>query len=190
MLTATSYLSAVRTYFEDDARELLSVIMNSTSNVEANLALQVLREQVPEKVLVSACNIREVLASLPSSPFAMRVDEETLMKSAELTRNIATFERRLDDGLLLAVTTAGNLVLDVIVKDGDEKYFWNSVPIEDDFITDEVLGLVIDSEHLLDAVVRLVQAMGLVFNPRFYLSLEDWALDYAEDAFSALSDLF
>lgn len=190
MLTATSYLSAVRTHFQGETRELLSVVMNSTSSVEANLALQCLRDDVPEKVLVSACNIREVLASLPSSPFAMRVDEQTLIRTAELSRNIATFEKELDDDLLLAVTTAGNLVLDIIIKDGDDKYFWNAVPIEDDFITDDVLGLVVDSDCLLDAVVKLVQSMGLVFNPKFYMSLEDWSLDYAEDAFATLGSLF
>lgn len=190
LVTATSYLSAVRTHFQDGTRDLLSVLMNSTSTVEANLALQLLRDDIPEKVLVSACNIREVLAALPSSPFSMRVDEETLIKTAGLRRNIAIYEKDLEDDLLLAITNAGNLVLDIIIKDDDEKFFWNAVPIDDDFVTSEVLDLVIDSDYLLDAVVKLVQAMGIVFNPKFYMSLEDWSLDYAEDTFTTLGDLF
>jgi hypothetical protein len=35
-----------------------------------------------------------------------------------------------------------------------------------------------------------VKAMGIVFNPTFYLSLEDWTREYAEAALSELSELF
>lgn len=190
MLTATGSLTQLRPHFTGESRELLRVLLNSTSSAEANLALEVLRETVPEKALVNACNLREVLRSLPTSPFAMRVDEETLAKTAGLERRIAAMSKRLSDGLELSITTAGNLVLDVIVKDGDEKYFWNPVPVVDDYVNSAVVDLAIESDYLLNAVIDLSHCMGVVFNPKFYLSLEDWHLDYAQDVFEGLENLF
>jgi len=190
VLTATTGLANLRPHYCDDSLELLRVLLNSTSAAEANLALDVLKGMVPEKALVTACNLREVLAALPSSPFAMRVDEETLAKSAGLKRHIAAMGKTLDDGLELHVTTAGNLVLDIIVRDGDEKFFWNPVPVTDDYVNTPVLDLVIDSPCLLDEMIDLAHCMGIVLNPKFYLSLEDWHLEYASDVFEGLGDLF
>jgi len=107
----------------------MQVLMNSTSAAEANLAIEVLKRLVPDKTLVSACNLREILRSMPASPFPMRVDEETLCRTAGLERRIAAMGRELPDGIELVVTTAGNLVLDIIIKQYGEKYFWNPVPV-------------------------------------------------------------
>lgn len=190
MLTATTGLASIRPHYAHEARDLLRVLLNSTSSAEANLALEVLKLSVDEKALVSACNLREVLRSLPGSPFSMRVDEATLARTAGLDRRIAAMGKTLPDGIELVVTTAGNLVLDVIVKHGGEKYFFNPIPVTDDYVSGPVLDLIVDSEHLLDALIELVNCMGVVFNPKFYLSLEDFHLEYAADVFEGLGDLF
>jgi hypothetical protein len=190
LLTATGSLAQLRPHYVDEARDLFRVLLNATSPAEANLALDVLRESVPEKVLVNACNLREVLRSLPTSPFPMRVDEDTLVKAAGLKRSIACMGKQLPDGIELAITTAGNLALDVIVRRGGEKYFWNPVPVTEDFCTTPIVDLVIESDYLLNEMIDLAHTMGVVFNPKFYLSLEDWHLDYAEDVFDGLGDLF
>lgn len=190
MLTAIGSLAQLRPHYSGESGELLRVLLNATSCAEANLALDVLRDTVPEKVLVNACNLREVLRALPASPFAMCTDEKTLEKAMGLERRIAAMGLMLPDGTELVVTTAGNLVLDVIVKARGEKLFWNPVPVTDDYVNSEVLDLVIESDYLLDAMLELVRAMGIVFNPKFYLSLEDWHLEYASDVFEGLGDLF
>jgi len=145
---------------------------------------------MPDRAVVIACNLREVLRTLPTSPFAMRVDESTLAKSAGLERGIASFGKELPDGLELSITTAGNLVLDVIVRQGDDKFFWNPVPVIDDFVSSDIVDLCVHSDYLLDSVIALTEAMGVVFNPRFYLSLEDWYFDNVADAFGELEQLF
>ncbi len=190
MLTATSGLAQIRQHYDGEARDMLRVILNATSAAEANLALEVLRPSVPEKALVCACNLREVLCALPSAPFAMRVDEATLEKAAGLERHVATLEKTLEDGTGLVVTTAGNLVLDIIVRHDGEKLFWNPVPVTDDYVNTGVLDLIVRSDHLLEAVIDLTQCMGIVLNPKFYLSLEDWRMEYAADVFDGLGDLF
>ena len=190
MITQTSALQSIRSHYQGESKDLLRILLNATSVTEANLAVQLLSEATPEKVLVAACNLREVLSSLPSSPFAMRVDEETLARTAGMEQRVAAMGKTLDDDLQLILTTAGNLVLDVIIKRGDEKWFWNPVPVTDDFVTSGVLDLLIESDVLLDEVLDLANCMGVVVNPKFYCSLEDWHFEYAADVFQGIGDLF
>jgi hypothetical protein len=190
LLTATDSLAAVRPHYTPETRELFAVLLNATSAAEANLALEVLRGLVPERALVSACNLREVLRELPRAPFSMRCDEETLARSAGLTRDIAVLGKVLADGTELAVTTAGNLVLDVIVKRGGKKFYLSPIPEGEEFVSAGVVEAMMESECLLDELIDLVKAMGLVFNPKFYLSVEDYLLEYAADTMAALGELF
>lgn len=190
MLVATFGLAAIRPHYNDDTRDLMRVVLNSTSAAEANLALDLLLDAVPEKALVTVCNLREVLASLPSTPFAMTVDEETLMKTAGLGKDRAVMRRTLDDGTEIGVTTAGNLVLDIIISTERGRFYWSPVPIMDDFVTPGLIDDIVESECLLDAIIDLAQAMGLAFNPKFYLSLGDFRTEYAHAAIEGLSDLF
>lgn len=190
MLTSTSGLAQLRPYYIDDTRELLRVLLNSTSAAEANIVLDLLSEDVPAKSLVTACNLREVLRELPRSPFPMAVDTDTLARVAGLERSTAALNKQLDGEVALAVTTAGNLVLDLIVRSGAEKYFWTPIPVVDDYVNPDVVDLLIEHESLLDEVIALVKSMGIVFNPAFYMSLEDFALENASDAFAGLGALF
>lgn len=190
MLTLTSGLSQLRPHFTESNRDLFRVLLNSTCAAEASLALQVLTGAVPEKVLVTACNLREVLHSLPASPFTMRVDEQTLIRTAVLEKRVAVLSKTLPDGIELVVTTAGNLVLDLIVKSDSEKHFWTPIPVVDDFVNPSVVDLVVTSGYLLDEVIDLVKCMGVVFNPKFYLSLDDFTLEYASDTMAGLDNLF
>jgi hypothetical protein len=190
LLTATDGLAAVRSCWGPETRDLFGVLLNATSPAEACLALDVLRGLVPERGLVSACNLREVIGELPSSPFAMRCDEETLARAAGLTRDIAVLGKVLTDGTELAVTTAGNLVLDVIVKRGSEKLYLSPIPVTHEFVNPAAIEAIVQSETLLDELIELVKAMGLVFNPKFYLSVEDFMMEHAAETISDLEELF
>lgn len=190
MLTLTSGLSQLRPHYTDENRDLFRVLLNATGVAEANLALGLLRDSVPEKPLVTACNLREVLRTLPATPFPMRVDEQTLVKTAHLERHMATMGKMLPGGIELVVTTAGNLVLDLIVRHEGTKHFWTPVPIIDDYVNAEIVDLCVTSGYLLDEVIDLVKCMGLVFNPTFYLSLDDWSLENAAEVIDDLGDLF
>jgi len=190
LLTLTTGLSRLRNSVTDQNRDLFRILLNATSAAEAALALQILNPDVPEKVLVTACNLREVLRSMPVSPFPMRVDEETLIKTAHLEKQTAVLGRTLPDGLELVVTTAGNLVLDVIVRDDESKHFWTPMPVVEDFVNPEIVDLLVESDYLLDESIELFTCMGLVFNPRFYMSVEDFTLEYASDALAGLEELF
>jgi hypothetical protein len=191
LLTVTTGLSQLKTHYNPQTQELLSVLLNSASAAEASLALEGLKGLVPEKALVTACNLREVLQAVPPSPFVMCTDEDTLARVAGLKRGIATLAKTLPDGIEICVTTAGNLVLDLIVRTADgEKLFWTPIPVELDFINPRIVSLLMESPSLLDEVIELVKSMGVVFNPKFYLSIQDFRLEYAAAAITAIDDLF
>lgn len=190
MVTTLQTLSRIRQHYNADTKYLFRILLNATSVVEANIALDLLLKTVPERDLASAINMREVIKSLPASPFTMPVDEQTLVKVAGLRKNLAALERSTIDGYDIVVTTAGNLVLDLIVKHEDEKYFWTPVPRTSDFVSSELIDHIIGSDFLLPNVVDLVQDMGLVFNPTIFLSIDDWHLDYAAETMQDLGDLF
>lgn len=190
MLTLTTGLSQLRPHYNDDTRELFRVLINSTSVAEASLALDVLAASIPDRPLVTACNLREALRALPCSPFPMRVDEETLCRTARLGKQMAALTKSMPGGTELVVTTAGNLVLDLIVKHKSEKFFWTPIPVIDDFVNPSIVDLLITSGYLLDEVIELVKCMGVVFNPKFYLSLDDFRLENAADVFEGIGDMF
>lgn len=191
MLTLTTGLFHLRPLYTSETRDLLGTLLNATSAAEASIALEVLTESVPSKSLVTACNLREVLQALPPSPFVMSCDEKTIARVAGLERNIATLSKHLPDGLELCITTAGNLVLDLIVRTADgEKLFWTPIPVTDGFVNPRVVDLVIASEFLLAEVIELIKAMGVVFNPKFYLSIDDFRLEYAAATIGDMEDLF
>ncbi len=190
MLTATRSLSLIRQHYCPDTKYLFRIVLNATSVVEANIALDLLLKTVPEKPLVAAVNLREVLKSLPASPFQMAVDEQTLVKVAGLEKRLAVLRTSTPDGYDIVVTTAGNLVLDLIIKHDKEKFFWTPMPVTSDYIAPALIDPILGSEHLLAGVIDLVQAMGLVFNPTLYLSLDDWHMEYASETMEGLGDLF
>lgn len=190
MITTTQTLARVRQHYTPDTKYLYRILLNATSVVEANIALDLLLKHVPEKDLTVAVNMREAIKALPASPFPMAVDEQTLMRVAGMEKHLAVFKKTLPDGYDLVITTAGNLVLDLIVMHGGHKFFWTPVPVKGDFVTPALMDHIIASDHLLAGVIDLVQAMGLVFNPTLYLSLEDWHLEYAAETMAGLGDLF
>lgn len=190
MIATTQSLARIRQHYNADTKYLFRILLNATSVVEANIALDLLLKYVPERDLTVAVNLREAIKALPVSPFPMPVDEQTLMRVAGMEKHLAVLRKALPDGYDLVITTAGNLVLDLIVMHDGNKIFWTPVPVKGDFITPELIDHIITSDHLFPEVVQLVQAMGLVFNPTLYLSLEDWHLEYAAETMEGLGDLF
>jgi hypothetical protein len=190
MITTTHRLGLLRQHYTPDTRYLFRILLNATSVVEANIALDLLLKTVPERPLVAAVSLREVLKALPTPPFPMAVDEQTLVGAAGLEKRLAVLLKRTPDDYDVIVTTAGNLVLDLIIKEGDTKHFWTPMPVTSDYVAPALVDPLITSDHLLDSVVELIVAMGIVFNPTLYLSLDDWHLDYASETMEDLGNLF
>lgn len=175
-----------------DTPEVFSVLVNSRSHAEAGLALDVLRETVPERTLVKAVNLREILQALPTFPCSMAIDDQTLARVAALVKDASLLKRRVPGvkGAWTAVTTAGNFCFDLFVVYRGKTHIWMPSSESQDIVDADVLRLIVWRPEILGDVIGLVRDMGLVFNPRFYLSLEDWGFDHAHDALEDFQALF
>ncbi len=191
MVSALSTLPLLRQHIDAD-EDLVRIVVNARSRVEANLALGILRESMTERVLVAALNLREVLDSLPGYPCSMAIDETTLAKVAGLKKDRSAWTKTLDDDpdVTLSVSTAGNFCFDLVVGIEGHPIFWTPPSAEEDFVHPELLDACLDRPALLPAVIALAGDMGLVFNPRFYMSVDDWNLDHLQESFEDFQAIF
>ncbi|MBI5232523.1 MAG: hypothetical protein HY876_10225 [Coriobacteriales bacterium] len=192
MLDVASGLDLVRDIADEPkTAELTRVLLNATSSAEAALALRMLEDSASSKQLVAACNLREVIAALPATPCTSSVDADTLQRIGGFERRpLGVLARELTSNIELCVLTAGNLVLDVVFRTTDETVYWSPVPRECEFITAKALDIFIGRDEILAAMLQLARDMGVVFNPPFYVSLEDFRLEHARDAIAGIDDLF
>lgn len=190
MTSVTTVVDLLKTHYAE-SQELFRVVMNACSPFEANLALDILRETAPERVLVSAVNLREAFAELPTFPAAMAVDDTTLAKVAGFEKDRMTWRKELPGaGCALVITTGGNFCFDLIIETEEENVFWTAIPKGSDMVNPRAVDLVMDRQGLLKTVIELIGDMGLPFSPRFYVTLEDWNLDHAQDLVEDLKSIF
>jgi hypothetical protein len=171
----------------------MRAVINSTSVAEVGVALGLLCDVVSRRTLVSALNLREMLAEIPSSPFVMAVDFAGLERIASLEPRGQSWVKRLGDGPgapEIEIIGQGNLCYDIVVRVGGVASFLKPAPIGADFIKPFALELCLESEELLRGVVELTRNMGMVQNPRFYMSVEDWQTEHAAESMRGLADLF
>jgi hypothetical protein len=193
MVTAQRALATVATLAASDDGDLLRIVVNAASVGEAHLAVGILADRVEHRTLVSALNVREILRELPASPFAMRVDAMTLARTADLMIERGSLRRIVTDtdgGYEVVVLAEGNLCFEILVVADGESVFVRPTAEGEYLVHPEALELILSRGSILDQISSLVKAMGIVFNPTFYLSLEDWTREYAEAALSELSELF
>jgi hypothetical protein len=193
MVTAQRALATVAALAASDDGDLLRIVVNAASVGEAHLAVGILADRVEHRTLVSALNVREILRELPASPFAMRVDAMTLARTADLMIERGSLRRIVTDtdgGYEVVVLAEGNLCFEILVVADGESVFVRPTAEGEYLVHPEALELILSRGSILDQISSLVKAMGIVFNPTFYLSLEDWTREYAEAALSELSELF
>lgn len=185
-------LIGARTHYEADP-DLHRVVLNATSWVEANLAVELLAESVPDRDLVRVANIREAIKELPPCPTAMAIDFEGLARVWEMERDGSAWKRSFADAdgeYSILLLGEGNYCYDIVVRADGRTLMWMPPNREDDFLNPDVIDLLVQRPAVLGSVVSLVQAMGLPFYPSFYLSLEDWRQEYVQTVFDEVVDLF
>lgn len=194
MTQALTVASDLRTLAGTDHGDLLLSLLNSVSQVEAGLALGILRDRdVPDRTLVHALNVREVLSEIPASPFPMRVDFEQLARLSDLYGRMGTYHRNYEDEagrFVIEMLGQGNLCYDMLVGTSRTKAFLKPAPINADFVRPEALDLILAHPDMLSEIVDVVRNMGVVFNPSFYMSVDDWLMEHAAESILGIEDLF
>jgi len=191
VVTLTRSLPILQEYYAQ-APELFSAVLNARSQFEANLALDVMRETMPERVLVASVNLREVLRALPGYPCTMALDGHTLAKVAGFRKDRAMYRKRIKGAgkFGLAISTAGNFVFDLFVEVDGRSVLWVPSNPTADVINPELVSHLVENDKVIRAIIELTNDMGMVFNPPFYLSLEDWNLEHCQQALSDVQALF
>jgi hypothetical protein len=172
---------------------ILRAAINATSTTEAGFAVGLLGESLPSRTLVGALNMREILRELPESPFVMCVDFETLARVAGLKRRGQSWVKRLGRGKgapEIELLGQGNLCYDVVIRVGSKTSLLKPGPVNGEYVKPDALDLLLANEDLLREVIELARSMGVVHNPRFYLSVEDWQMEHAAESLAGISDLF
>jgi len=166
--------------------DLGRVVLNATSWVEANLAVELLTETVPVKALVTATNIREAIKELPRCPTSMGTDFEGLARVWGMDREGTGWARTFTDAAgdySIVLLGEGNYCYDIVVRANGRTLMWMPENREEDFLNPAIIDLIMERPTVLGNVIELLKAMGLPFYPRFYLSLEDWRQEYAQAVF-------
>jgi hypothetical protein len=194
MTFVTTVASDLRTLAASENGELLRDMVNSVSQVEAGLALGIMRDRgVPDRTLVKALNLREVLIELPASPFPMRVDFDMLARINDLFHRLGSYHKNYEDAegrFFIELLGQGNLCYDMVVGVGKRKAFLKPAPVRADFIRPEALDLLISREEMLREIILIVRSMEVVFNPTFYMSVDDWLMEHAAESILGIEDLF
>lgn len=185
-------IESARVHYDTD-RDLHRVVLNATSWVEANLAVECLAESVPERILVKFANIREAIKELPRCPMQMAIDFEGLARVWDMERDGSAWRREFVDergAFSILLLGEGNYCYDIVVRADERTLMWMPRNNEDDFLNPDIVDLLMERPVLLGTVIDLLQAMGLAFYPAFYLSLEDWRQEYAQTMFDEVIELF
>lgn len=174
--------------------ELLRTLINSAITVEAGMALGIMRERgVPDRTIVHALNVREALIELPASPFPMRTDFASLTKVCGFTERLGCYHKdyvSAEGRFRIEVLGQGNLCYDIVLSEGRERAFLKPAPIGPDTVRPEALDLLLDKSNMLHEVIEIVRAMQMVFNPSFYMSVDDWLMEHAAESMLGIADLF
>lgn len=193
MTTALAVETSLMELYRSEDGPLLASVLNSVSTAEAGFALGLLSSRVPERTLRHALNVREALREIPASPFMMNVDFVTLSRVAGLEPRKSSWVLPAVDELgafEIEILGQGNLCYDIVVCADDKRSFFKPGPIAHDLVRPAALEIILSRRHLLPAVVGLVKDAGMVFNPRFYLTTEDWQYEHAAESFDDFADLF
>ncbi len=171
--------------------QLARVLMNSRSAAEANLALALLREQIPDAGLVEMANIRELLAAIPIPPFATGCELTMLARvlDYEVTDTGVRQAFDSDEGVfglefvgegnridkILALTVAGRAEI---------------IAAEDELLGDRAVEMILHYGAIADRLIEAMLVLGVQFSPRFYLSVSDYVMENARSSSLELGGLF
>ncbi len=191
MISTVREFDKLRLLYSGEPREMMAVFLSARSVAEADLALCALKIDLSERTLVALANLREVLGGLPVPPCAMRVDAAQVAQISGYRKEGTSYRKDIGaDGASVFLLAEGNLLFDIVLGEGDERVFLVPPASGDDRVNPRAVDLLMKADGLLEEVIDLTVHMGLVFNPRFYLSLEDWHLEHAAQSIEDLQGLF
>ena len=163
MLGVTQARIDLQEHLSCDTGKLLRTLVNAGSLAETGFALSLVRETMPERAVMTALNLREVLAELPAAPFVMAVDVATLQSVTGMERERSSYVLETP-AYRIDILAEGNFCFDIVLKHRDECAFLKTSPPGDDLVRPAAYEMLMGVEGMLEHVIELalgrVQAAG------------------------------
>ncbi len=184
-------VSEMAVHAAGDSGELVRVLLNSRSRAEANLAVTLLGDHLPERDIVHIANIRELIAELPIPPFAVPWELGML-------RRILGYESSTD-GVRMAFDCDGGVFGIEFLGEGNSVQRIALLTVagrvelasaDQEILNPKAVELLFIYEELADRLVEALTVLGLTLSPRFYMSVKDYVYENAHEVLLELEGLF
>lgn len=187
MIALQKGLATAAEHADGEHSELVKLLMNSRCNVEASLAVGMLRESMPEAHLVSLCNLRELIAELPSESFLIPERLEMLGRTLGYLAEGDTWHLEFGDAQArrcLEFVGDGNRVDSVNLHCA-----WGSASlagVDSDFLSPGMAEALLTDTLWGEKLVQALLTLGMPLSPKFYMCVDDYMF---ENAGAALDDI-
>ncbi len=165
--------------------------MNSRSVAEANLALALLRTNVSDEGLVDMTNLRETLSTLPAPPFAVSCELAMLGKVLDWEIRAGSVRRAFDsdEGVFgIEIFGDGNRVDRIVLLTVQGRAELQGS--EHELLDHATIELLLRYGSIADRLIEALVVLGVLFAPRFYLSVNDYVMENARVAAAELGGIF
>lgn len=184
-------LSVAARHARGEHGDLVTVLVNSRSKLEANLAVVMLRDLIPESELVGLCNLRELLAAIPVAPFVCASELGSLERVLGYTHFKGSWSRLVRGSGTLAgleFVGDGNRVDEIVLHVGHQRIALSAG--DTDFIDADVVDILLRIGSLGTALVEGLRVLGTDISPPFYLSVTDYVVENAAQTLGDFGGLF
>jgi len=171
--------------------ELVQTLLNAVSPVEVSLALALLRQRVPESDLVRMVNLREILADVPTPPFAAGCELSVLGRTLGYERTERSWRTfvECETGVCgIEFIGDGNAVAGIVLHTIEGRVVLHGAA--DSIVSPPALEMLMCHEELADALIEALRALGMPLAPLFYLSMTDFVTESTQANLAGLQQLF
>lgn len=161
--------------------DLVRVLVNASSSVEAGLALAALRDSLPEADLVLLCNLRELFVEISTTPVSVPFELDVLERVRDYEHVGCSWRTECigAHGVAgLEFIGEGNRVDAIMLH-----LFTGRIPLltcDEDLVNPKAIDALFANEDLAEELVESLRSLGLGVSPRFYLSVTDYVVENAD----------
>lgn len=173
--------------------DLVTDVVCSPLDSRAAMAFTLLREQLDEHALLLLVNLRELLGEVPEAPFRTGEDLSILERGAEYEDSGHSYRRVFESShgfFGIEFVGRGNVCDEIAVRTMVARYVLSSAEGRSE-LDPTAFQLFVNHGVLLDAIFEALELLGVVLEPRIYVTADDFLAEHgAAAAGEAIAELF
>lgn len=166
--------------------ELCAALLMSPSDAKAAVAFHLLRGVLPDRALIMLCNLRELIAEMPETPFLSGAGLEVLQRADDYEFTGRSFRKLFesDHGVYgLEFIGTGKLCDGILVHTAAARFAFRGGG-NPGVLDAEILQVLVNHPSLLDEMLSALESLGWPLEPKIYITLDDFAAEHARAAAS------